>query len=99
MSLFADSLESDLNPALLEEFGEPITYRKLANPDVACSAVWTDEIPEASQPGIIGRADISDTELTLTPSAGDLIIRNSVTFRVVEPVIKDGGMWKLQLRK
>ena len=84
---------------LMAVFGESVTYRQLGHEDIVCTAIWTDETPEASQPGVLGRADIAVSGFSFTPAAGDLIIRGSDTFRVVEPIVSDGQFWKLQVRK
>lgn len=93
-TIFAGSIVT-----LMAVFGESVIYRQVGHADITCTAIWTDETPEASQPGVLGRADIAVTDLSFTPSSGDIIIRDSNAFRIVEPVINDGTVWKLQLRK
>lgn len=93
------SLWDGLNDAAVVAFGESVTYRKIGHSDESCTGIWTDDIPESSQPGVLSRVDIRMSELSVTPGAGDVIVRDSITYRVVDPVINQYGLWQLQVRK
>ena len=89
-----------LNEAVLAVFGESVTYQQNARADIAISVAWVEEVPESTAPGRIGRVSIEVAAMDFSPKPGDRIIRGSDIYRVVEPIVNDGGgMWVLQVRK
>lgn len=81
---------SDLGDAIIDEFGESVTYRRTGSPDITISAAPSDPAAEDAMPGqhtvrIVRRADITNG-----PTEGDKIVIATVVYDIFAVRTNDG---------
>jgi hypothetical protein len=91
---------SDLNSAVLDEFGESITYRVPGDPNTtAITGVFRDEVAETESPGWITELFMSADAIAFDAERGHQILRGTDTYTVIDYSRDAGRGLTLKLRR
>lgn len=91
---------SFINAAVLDAFGDTVTYRAPGYADAAITGAWSDTVPEGDYPGAVGELLVIRASLPVAPMTGHSVIRNGVEYIVIDLTAADSsGAVTLRLRR
>lgn len=85
--------------AMLDEFGEDVTYQSAGHADTVVTMIFVDQVGENGLPGLITMGEISLDALAFTPGRGDTVIFGSDTYMVKDNPTRAYASFQLPLRK